>query len=215
MFNKKYSPPSGNMNRQPRNNFTRNNIDLGIDMFPELESSIPQKEIEVSDWSNLKKRQEEEIETERLANTKITDINVTNSKYWRNSQWIGPIIIRGNITSSSEVPRSQTEYSRDNIQWYSSLNDLYSKNELEQQRIKDEEENEERITKILDDYSRKLEMASIQYYEDYGEYDHYAQAIGRRHEYEEYVKQFDIPVEVEKELNEYGEEYDYLEEDEY
>ena len=86
---------------------------------------------------------------------------------------------------------------------------------MEQQRITDEEENEERITKILDDYSRKLEMDSIQHYEDYGEYDEYAQAIKRRIEYEEYAKQFEISSDIEKELNECGEELDYLEEDEY
>jgi hypothetical protein len=223
MFNKKQSRNNMSRGSNNRNNFINvrsnkmpvNELLYDKNMFPELESSVPKTEVTVdkSQWStNLKKLKEEEKE-EKEENKKIAEININNSKYWCDSKWVGPIIMRGNLSSSSSS--SRVEYSRDNIHWYSSADDVYSENELEQQRIDEEAENDERITKILDAYSRKHELASIQHYEEYGELDYYFQAIIRRHEYEEYAKQFEISPEAEKELDECGEEEDYLEEDDY
>ena len=144
----------------------------------------------------------------------ISDIDVTDSRYWQGIHWTGPVIMRGGTS------RTRIEYSRDNIHWYSSWEDTFSETILEQQRIEKEQcreqEEYEEGYKIMDEYVNRIEYESERYYNEVGELDDYAKAVLARKQYEEYAKQFDIVDVVElDENNEVIDEEDYLEEDDY
>ena len=144
----------------------------------------------------------------------ISEIDVTDSRYWQGIHWTGPIIMRGG-TSGSRI-----EYSRDNIQWHSSWEDTFSEALIEQQHMEKEQRREqeeyEEVYRIMDEYANNIESESERYYNEVGELDDYAKAFLARRQYEEYAKQFDVVDEVEtNENNEVIDEDSNLEEDDY
>ena len=210
-----------------KKNIISNKVDLSEEMFPGLsssssssstsntasESDIPitrDKPMSKSVWSPQPVK-EELLNHDPMV---ISDIDVTDSRYWQGIHWTGPVIMRGGTS------RTRIEYSRDNIHWYSSWEDTFSETILEQQRIEKEQcreqEEYEEGYKIMDEYVNRIEYESERYYNEVGELDDYAKAVLARKQYEEYAKQFDIVDVVElDENNEVIDEEDYLEEDDY
>jgi len=203
---------------------TSNKVDLSEEMFPELSSStsssntksevvIPitrDKSMSKSVWS-LQPVKEESSNEDPMG---ISDIDLTKSRYWQGTRWTGPVIMRG----STSTPR--TEYSRDNIHWYSSWDGTFSEATLEQQRVEreqcSEQEEYERVYNIMDEYANNIEYESDRYYNEVGELDDYAKAVLARRQYEEYAKQFELVDEVEmNENNEVIDDDSNLEEDDY
>lgn len=205
---------------------TSNTLDLSEEMFPGLSASKPLSSSNTASESVISITRDKPMSKsvwspqpvkEKLLNQDpmvISEIDVTDSRYWQGIHWTGPIIMRGG-TSGSRI-----EYSRDNIQWHSSWEDTFSEALIEQQRLEKEHRREqeeyEEVYKIMDEYANNIESESERYYNEVGELDDYAKAFLARRQYEEYAKQFDIDDVVElDENNEVIDEEDYLDEEEY
>lgn len=195
------------------------------DEFPELSKthSVIQKEKTSTTWLEAIRQQEENSQNE-------TAINQYDPKYWNGAMWIGPMLMRqaeypadwyvyienaikGNA-SSFLVPYRRTEFSRDGKNWYTSWDDTFTDEQLQQ--IQEEEEyivSEERRN-ILEEYRKTQCRISAKYYEEIGEFDDYTVARLERLAYEKYAEQFEQVEEEEVYDNEELEETDdYLEED--
>ena len=206
-----------------KKNIISNKVDLSEEMFPGLSSSsssntasesvIPitrDKPMSKSVWSPQPVK-EELLNHDPMV---ISDIDVTDSRYWQGIHWTGPVIMRGGTS------RTRIEYSRDNIHWYSSWEDTFSEALIEQQHMEKEQRREheeyEEVYRIMDEYANTIESESERYYNEVGELDDYAKAFLARRQYEEYAKQFDVVDEVEtNENNEVIDEDSNLEEDDY
>lgn len=160
-------------------------------------------------------------------------INEADAKYWRGSNWIGPIIIRqkslpdnwytymDNATSGSVhassfiIPKTGQEYSRDGKHWYNSWNDTFSEEQLYNIRLEEEDEYQEECAIILKDYREDSMNESMRHYDETSELDGYGTAVLERLAYEEYVKYFEyIDDDILEEFDETsGNNSDYLEDD--
>ena len=211
---------------------TSHTVDLSEEMFPVLSASASSSASSSSTSSNTASESVTSITRdkpmsksvwspqpikEKLLNQDpmvISEIDVTDSRYWQGIHWTGPIIMRGG-TSGSRI-----EYSRDNIQWHSSWEDTFSEALIEQQHMEKEQRREqeeyEEVYRIMDEYANNIESESERYYNEVGELDDYAKAFLARRQYEEYAKQFDVVDEVEmNENSEVIDEDSNLEEDDY
>jgi len=118
------------------------------------------------------------------------------------SRWTGYMMIRqrpydrATATADGVVPlhppnRHRYEYSRDGKTWYDGWEDTFSKSQLEQMRIEEENEYQKRCAGILEEYREYNIKKSVQHLNVYGELDGYALAELDRLAYEEYEKQFE------------------------
>jgi hypothetical protein len=194
-------------------------IDISTEMFPALSSNTPPtsnisinifKPMSNSFWS--KEPVKDDDGSDEVNANVITNTDLNNTKYYRGAQWTGPVMIRGNIKSFDSVQpstnRSRIEYSRDNIHWYSSWEKTFSEAHIERRQMEKEQEEYEKIYRIMDEYANIIEEESARYYHEVGELDDYAKAVFARNEYEAYAKQFDLPDEIESIENNENNEYD-------
>ena len=217
-------PRTNNMTR-PLNKIIAPTINITQeDEFPELSKTLTatQKEKNSSTWLETIRQQEENSQNENA-------INQYDPKYWDGATWIGPMLMRqekyptnwyvymenaikGNA-SSFLVPRRTTEYSRDGKNWYTSWDNTFTDEQLQQIREEEECNIRQEQSQILEEYSNTQLRNSARYYEETGELDDYAIARLQRLSYEKYTERFEqIEEEVynDEELEEYDE---YLEED--
>ena len=222
--------------REERNDFQinkqiKNESIIVPEDFPTIEETKEKKTTNESNESSVWKK--------AILKTKLKEeekIDVNNLKYWRGNIWIGPVCMKQEKysekwsnyikeaqkghASSIVFPYKKIQYSRDNVNWYNSLDETFTPEQLEKMNKQKLEEYEK---KMNDDLERKLnnlyeirKEESIRYYEETGNLDSFAIAEIERQEYEEYAKQFEMDEEedVNLENNEYSE-YSDEEYDEY
>ena len=218
--------PKTNDIMRPLNRIITPNINITQeDEFPELSKtrSVTQKETNSTTWLEAIRQQEENAQNENT-------INQYDPKYWNGALWIGPMLMRqaeypadwyvymenamkGNALSFL-VPYRKTEFSRDGKNWYTSWDNTFTDQQLQQ--IQEEKEyiiSQERMN-ILEEYRNTQYRISAKYYEETGELDDYTVARLERLAYEKYAEQFEQIEEEEVYDNEELEETDdYLEED--
>ena len=229
--NKQYSR---NENNYMQNNFSQKQkkqeqetLNINLNDFPELgrkESKESKKE--ESKWKQaITKEKEREKQT----------INVNDPKYWRGHIWTGPVMMKTQklskewndyIKKAQEghaatiiFPYRKTQYSRDNKNWYNSLEETFTPEQLENSRIQKEREEEEefldKVNKSLNKLYEKKLLESEIYYNETGCLDDFALAEIEREKYEKYAAKFednyeeDLEQDIDKNYQEgLDEEYD-------
>ena len=185
--------------------------------FPTISESKKdtKKQDETTEWKEaILKEKEKEKEKE--------NINMNDPKYWRGNIWIGPILMKAEKNSkewydyiekaekghasSIIFPHKKVQYSRDNKNWYDSLDETFTLEQLEKMNNQKEQEYIEDLNikmnrAIMNSYNKRKED-SIRYYEETGDLDDFAVAKLESEEYEKYAAQFELDDDDENEINE-------------
>jgi hypothetical protein len=184
---------------KPVTNIVQNNDNTAK---PEPEPE-PEPENTTSKWKEIiEAKKDDELEL----------INEKDPKYWDGPYWIGPFFIKNiqkntyyldyierTLINKHHIPGSGTfvlpygdfKYSRNNKDWYSTREETYTPNEMEQ--ITDfelQQEYNEYIQFCERDYQRS-KIASDKYYDETGDLDAFAMEQNRLIEYEKYCEDFD------------------------
>ena len=183
------------------------NIEENAELFPELVIQNVKQKIDMdTQWLEIAEKEAEH-------DIKHNNINIdSDPKYWKNSQWIGNMLIRekksndicvNNLNekineysvlekkSNKQITSSRIEYSRDGEKWYNNWDATFSKKQLEAM-------NDENNNKMINRWSNWIEidyekrrLESEEHYNDTGEVDNFMIAEQEKIEYEEYEKQID------------------------
>jgi len=186
--------------------------------FPEISKS--NKDTKNQDESSVWK---ETILKEKEKEKEKEIININNPKYWRENIWIGPILMKAEKNSkewcdyiekaqkghasSIIFPHKKVQYSRDNKNWYDSLDETFPLEQLEKMNNQKEQEYIEdlniRMNRAITNSYNKRKEESIRYYEETGDLDDFALAEIEREEYEKYAAKFELDDnDDENEINE-------------
>ena len=142
-----------------------------------------------------------EIKTE----PKDDKYNRNNPTYWKNNTWIGPIIMRRinnnvlNPGASSIYTTGTTEYSIDHTRWHDSIDAAFTIDENRQMVDDENEEETERIMKLLDDALMKRIEESRLYYMEEGQLDSFGKTMQYEQEYDDYLMSLEEGSEEEEE----------------
>jgi len=210
-------------------------LDLfGNELFPELvkkvANNINETPVKASDWIDALQTKELTV-AEDNTNYKI---NVNNPKYWKGAEWIGPMLMRGSKNISSPWNKymmpcdlrparvheiclvNNIEYSRDGTKWYSSWEETFTSEQLENLAYQNELAEMDAVDQICSDNYNRVVSESTRYYNETGELDDYAKAEIDRYKYNEYASQFEVDIEdttdVETDIM-VAEDEEYLEDD--